>query len=322
MEITNCTICGKILSEYRKAQNKDTCSRSCAMKKACRNSEVRRRRSLAQKAAWSKPGAYEKRCESLAKAHKNSETLKRHSEASKANWQKESFRQIRAEAMARPEVKQKISDRTREALNTPEIKERCKQAMARPEVRKKISESLKKTYATTDARDKIRRSTINRFKKPEERQKISKSIKALLRDPEKSFNRRYKSYLTMKKNGTFPTSGHEAAILELLKLKFSTVEQPYMTKEYPFMCDFYIKDIDLYLEYNGCPEHQPDLGFYDSKNSKHIARLETLQNSHNTNAIKVWTKSDLLKRDTAKQNNLNWLAFFTMKDFIDWYNKQ
>jgi len=34
-------------------------------------------------------------------------------------------------------------------------------------------------------------------------------------------------------------------------------------------------------------------------------------------AINVWTVRDPLKRETARKNNLNWLEFFTLDEFLD-----
>ena len=36
--------------------------------------------------------------------------------------------------------------------------------------------------------------------------------------------------------------------------------------------------------------------------------------------IKTWTVKDPEKRKTAKKNNLNWLEFFTLKEFDQWFN--
>lgn len=38
------------------------------------------------------------------------------------------------------------------------------------------------------------------------------------------------------------------------------------------------------------------------------------------NAINVWTQRDVRKRNVAKENNLNWLEFFSLKEFNNWYN--
>ena len=53
------------------------------------------------------------------------------------------------------------------------------------------------------------------------------------------------------------------------------------------------------------------------KQKTHITNLKKYKN-----AIDVWTRRDPLKRKTAKENNLNWLEFFTIKDFEDWFNLQ
>lgn len=37
-------------------------------------------------------------------------------------------------------------------------------------------------------------------------------------------------------------------------------------------------------------------------------------------AIDVWTKRDPLKRKTAKDNNLNWIEFFSMEEFMKWFD--
>lgn len=39
-------------------------------------------------------------------------------------------------------------------------------------------------------------------------------------------------------------------------------------------------------------------------------------------AINTWTIRDPLKRQTAKDNSLNWLEFWTFDEFMKWYEKQ
>ena len=38
------------------------------------------------------------------------------------------------------------------------------------------------------------------------------------------------------------------------------------------------------------------------------------------NAIETWTIRDPKKRHIAIENRLNWLEFFTFKDFLNWFN--
>ena len=129
-----------------------------------------------------------------------------------------------------------------------------------------------------------------------------------------------KGIATKRKNKTFNTSKPEQIILQLLKKKFENIEYQYISKLYPFACDFYIPKIDLYIEYQGIWTHgkkpykgtQEDLikvKFWESKNNKFYR-----------DAINVWTKRDPLKRKTAKENKLNWLEFFNMNQFMEWYN--
>ena len=54
-----------------------------------------------------------------------------------------------------------------------------------------------------------------------------------------------------------------------------------------------------------------------------VLTLHALKNYKD--AIKVWTIRDPLKRKIAKENNLNWLEFFSIDDFNIWFqsiNKQ
>lgn len=138
-----------------------------------------------------------------------------------------------------------------------------------------------------------------------------------------------KGYETKKKNRTLTTSKPEQIIKTYLSLKFINIEYQYRSKEYPFACDFYIPSKNLYIEYQGYEGHGKKP--YDSNNPKHIQQLliwkqkakekEKLSNkkSKYSRYIEVWTVRDPLKRKTAKDNGLNWLEFFTMDEFMQWY---
>ena len=83
----------------------------------------------------------------------------------------------------------------------------------------------------------------------------------------------------------------------------------------------------MYIEYQGYWTHGEGLGPYDLNNEKHQKRLnlwnQKLNEGHKQykSAINTWTIRDPLKRETAKKNNLNWLEFFTIEEFMKWYNK-
>lgn len=129
-----------------------------------------------------------------------------------------------------------------------------------------------------------------------------------------------KQYETKKKNNTFGKSKIEDEIYKLLCEKFDDVKRQYKSNLYPFACDFYIPSIDLYIEYQGYWTHgfEP---YIDSEKQKEKVKLwESKNTPQYIKAIKDWTERDVIKRQTAKDNNLNWLEFFNMNQFMEWYN--
>lgn len=134
-----------------------------------------------------------------------------------------------------------------------------------------------------------------------------------------------KIYKTKKKNHTISTSKPEEQIYLLLINKFNDVKRQYKSKEYPFACDFYIYDLNLYIEYQGDWGHGSEP--FDFNNITHVEKLNKWKRGmisghpRYKTAINTWTIRDPLKRETAKNNNLNWIEFFTMKEFMNWYMK-
>lgn len=120
-----------------------------------------------------------------------------------------------------------------------------------------------------------------------------------------------KKYETKKKNGTFKTSKPERDLLLKLQEVYGDVRSQYKTKEYPFMCDYYLPMYDLYIELNAHWTHYTEA--YNPGDEKHEKVLNEWQNK-NTKfykiAIKVWTKSDVRKRRIAEGNGLNYLELW------------
>lgn len=152
--------------------------------------------------------------------------------------------------------------------------------------------------------------------------KRSKETCEKLRQIQLSAEHQRKISDTKRKNNSFNISKPEKEILKLLQSKFSNVKHQYKSEKYPFNCDFYIPDLDLYIEYQGHFTHnfKPFEG-----TSEDLEKIKLWKNK-NTKlygiAIKVWTVRDPLKRQIAKENNLNWIEFFNMKQFMDWFEKQ
>ena len=138
--------------------------------------------------------------------------------------------------------------------------------------------------------------------------------------PSKSELIREKIYNTLKKNNTFGTSSIEKEFKQYLidnNIKFN---YQYKSEQYPFKCDFYLIDYDLYIEIQGTWTHGRHP--YNSKSIDDINKVNEwkLKNTGYYNgAIHTWTISDVRKRNIAKQNNLNYLEIFSTKlnDVID-----
>ena len=132
---------------------------------------------------------------------------------------------------------------------------------------------------------------------------------------------------TKKKNKTFNSSSIEKQFEAYLKENNINYITQYKSELYPFYCDFYFPDNDLYLEINGHWTHGGHPGHpFDSTNKDDLLVLEQWK-KQNTKfydiAINVWTERDVLKRETAKKNNLNYLEVFTtnINVLIDEYKR-
>lgn len=225
------------------------------------------------------------------------------SQKKKENWQN-------------PEYKKQQSEKIRKGQNNPISKYKMS-------IKKKGKPSWSKgIHKTKEQKEKQSKSMMghvpwNKGKTgiytQETREKISIQVK-------KSVPRAIE---TKRKNKSFNISQEEEKISKLLFKKFIKIKRQYRSKKYPFACDFYIPKLDLYIEYQGFWSHGDEP--YDSNNINHNNIIKAWGsrggNFYNL-AIETWTKRDPLKRETAKKNNLNWIEFFTMDQFMEWYNKQ
>ena len=138
-------------------------------------------------------------------------------------------------------------------------------------------------------------------------------------------------YNTMKMNGTYGSSNAEDMIHQFLLYKFEfedIVPQYKDIQRYNFACDFYIKSLDLFIEINFYWTHGYEPFNYN--NIKHLKLLKNwIEESNNINfknerknqykkAMYIWTIDDVNKFKTAKQNNLNYLTFYNLEQFLDW----
>ena len=117
---------------------------------------------------------------------------------------------------------------------------------------------------------------------------------------------------TKRKNKSFTTSKIEEQISVWLSNNSINYIRQYKSDLYPFACDFYLTDYDLYIEIQGTWTHGGHP--FDENNDEDMKQL-TIWRTKNTKfynqAIYVWTDLDVRKRNIAKKNKLNYIELFS-----------
>lgn len=171
-----------------------------------------------------------------------------------------------------------------------------------PEVHKKmIRTNLKRHGYTYPFADKNKKE---RYKNKEYCEKVIKKI-----------------FESKKRNKTLTSSSEEDRIYKLLLLKFSKVLRQYRCELYPFACDFYIPEKDLFIEYQGTWLHGKEPYIGSKEQLEKINYWKEKGTALYLKAINTWTERDVLKRKIAKENKLNWIEFFSINEFCDWIDK-
>lgn len=135
------------------------------------------------------------------------------------------------------------------------------------------------------------------------------------------------NYITKKKNNTLNVSKVENRVYKKILEKYPNTVQSYFSDEYPFACDFYIPELNLYIEYNGFVTHCGH--FFDDSNENDLKQLEELKHLEEIaetkksknfykNVIYTWTILDNNKLETAKKNKLNYVVFWNEKEANDY----
>ena len=112
---------------------------------------------------------------------------------------------------------------------------------------------------------------------------------------------------TKRKNGTFNTSSIEERIKAL-----GTFESQYNKDvRYPYLCDFYDKDRDLFIEVNASWTHGNH--WYEPEQDVDVCKrwdAKSKASTYYVNALDVFTKRDVEKRECARVNNLNYVTLW------------
>lgn len=139
-----------------------------------------------------------------------------------------------------------------------------------------------------------------------------------------NYNNMDKNIATKRRNNTFTSSNTEEIFYEFLVDKYGCydVYRQYKESRYPFCCDFYIKSTDTFIELNLHPCH--NFKIYNPNTDTEILNKlieRSMDSKYYAQVIKVWTYSDPLKFQTAKENNLNYIVFYSKEDVFEYMYK-
>ena len=128
-------------------------------------------------------------------------------------------------------------------------------------------------------------------------------------------------YNVMTKNHSFNTSKPEEELYLYIKEKFPSVKRQYKDKlRYPYNCDFYIPELDYFIELQGYYTHNTHPYNPNSILDQVLVERYKERYGPKCQAITIWTLKDPEKRDCAKRNHLNFKEVWNLeegKKFID-----
>ena len=179
------------------------------------------------------------------------------------------------------------------------------------ETKEKVKTTCKEKYGTdyfTQTQDYTVKSAITcQEKYGVNNYSQSKQFKELYTNEDFVKDLVHKMHETKKRNGSYGKSKEEDRLYKKIKSKYPDVIRQYSDYRYPFLCDFYIPSLDLFIEYQGHIRHGKEP--FNPENPEHIKRMNFLISKANTSKyykdmLKCWTILDPEKRRIAKENNL------------------
>lgn len=130
----------------------------------------------------------------------------------------------------------------------------------------------------------------------------------------------------LKANRTRMKNGNNSSLENYLENLFIANHIEYkpqysLDPRYPFHCDFYLPEKDIFVEINGFWTHQDH--WFDKNNENDLALLKSWKENAKIHsmyeaAIRVWTKSDVKKRKCACKNSLNYVVLWNLEDIENW----
>ena len=120
-----------------------------------------------------------------------------------------------------------------------------------------------------------------------------------------------KAYNTKKKNHSFNTSKLEEEFSSYLDSNSINYIRQHKNEKYPFSCDFYFPERDIYLEINGTWTHGQ--GPFDPESIEDNIKLDiwkSKDSNYYRGAIETWTITDPHKVQVARENGIQLYVFY------------
>ena len=184
-----------------------------------------------------------------------------------------------------------------------------------PGVGDKISDKL----SSKEVQEKIKNTCIEKYGVEsvlQDKQILQKKLDTTKeRYGDYFFPNKEKEYETRKQNGTLGNyeTYPERYIKQMLIQRFGEddIITQYMSKQYPFKSDFYIKSLDLYIEYHGFWTHggKP----FDKNNEEDLSKLNMWKERDYKNAIYTWTDLDV--RKNSYKDKVNLIIFYPEEQY-------
>lgn len=136
-----------------------------------------------------------------------------------------------------------------------------------------------------------------------------------------SYEMQERRYDAMKRNHTFNSSSTEEELFLYIKSKFPTVVRQYKDKNrYPYFCDFYIPELDYFIELQGYYTHGKHP--FDPNSSEDLQLIEYYKKKYGEDCqpITIWSIKDVEKRNCAKRNHLNFKEVWSLEDGKNFVN--
>lgn len=136
-----------------------------------------------------------------------------------------------------------------------------------------------------------------------------------------SYEMQERRYNTMKRNHTFNSSSTEEEFFLYIKSRFPKVIRQYRDKvRYPYFCDFYIPELDYFIELQGYYTHGNHP--FDPNSNEDLQLIEHYKEKYGKTcqAITIWSIKDVEKRECAKRNNLNFKEVWSLSEGKEFVN--